>query len=166
MDTNREGLMPEASLYQVNASRGGVPKLPLLEAIIAELGIEGDAVANPDIHGGPDRAVCLYSLDRIEALAAEGHPIAPGTTGENLTLSGLDWDVVQPGVRLRLGQQVLLEVTRFTTPCSTIRGSFKDRDSNRIHQSVHPGWSRVYARVVSGGTVRPGDAVELVGGAE
>lgn len=154
--------MTSGSIYQINASNGGVPKLPVLEATIGELGIEGDAVANPDIHGGPERAVSLYSMERIEALAAEGHPIAPGTTGENLTLRGIDWDRVTPGAQLRLGGAVLLEITRYTTPCSTIRGSFKDKDSNRIHQNLHPGWSRAYARVITGGTVHPGDAVELL----
>ena len=158
--------MGEATVYQLNASRGGVPKLPLVEAVIGELGIEGDAVANPDIHGGPERAVCLFSLERIEALAGEGHPIAPGSTGENLTLRGLDWNAIQPGVHLRVGNDVLLEITRFTTPCSTIRGSFKDRDSNRIHENLHPGWSRAYAKVLSTGTVHSGDAVELLVGAQ
>lgn len=154
--------MHEATIYQLNVSRGGVPKLPLLEAVIGELGIEGDAVANPDIHGGPERAVCLYSLERIEALAAEGHPIAPGSTGENITLKGVDWDAIQPGTRIRLGADVLLEVTRFTTPCATIRASFKDRDSNRIHENLHPGWSRAYARVLATGMVRPGDRVHVM----
>ncbi|MGE3075319.1 MAG: MOSC domain-containing protein [Dehalococcoidia bacterium] len=150
------------SIVQLSSSKGGVPKLPLLEAVIGELGIIGDAVANPDIHGGPERAVCLYSADRIESLVAEGHPIAPGTVGENITIRGIDWDAVQPESRLRLGREVLLEITRYTTPCTTIRASFKDHDSNRIHQNVHPGWSRVYAKVIAGGTVRPGDTVELL----
>jgi MOSC domain-containing protein YiiM len=158
--------MTSGSLYQINASRGGVPMLPILEATVGELGIDGDAVANPDIHGGPERAVSLYSMERIEALAAEGHPIAPGTTGENLTLRGIDWDQVAPGAQLRLGEAVLLEITRYTTPCSTIRGSFKDNDSNRIHQNLHPGWSRAYAKVLSGGVIRPGDPVELLGAPE
>lgn len=158
--------MSEATVYQLNSSRGGVPKLPLLEAVVGELGIEGDAVANPDIHGGPERAVCLFSLERIEELVKEGHPIAPGTTGENITVRGIDWDAVQPGVRLALGSEVVLEITRFTTPCSTIRGSFRDRDSNRIHENLHPGWSRAYARVISGGTLRPGDAVSLLAAAK
>ncbi|HNO66347.1 MAG TPA: MOSC domain-containing protein, partial [Tepidiformaceae bacterium] len=117
-----------ASVHQISVSQGGVPKLPVLEAAVGELGLAGDAVANPDIHGGPERAVCLYSLELIEALAAEGHPIAPGTAGENVTIRGLDWSLIQPGARVRVGEQVLLEVTRFTTPCATIRPSFKDRD--------------------------------------
>lgn len=149
------------TIVQVSSSKGGVPKLPLLEALIGELGIEGDAVAHPEIHGGPERAICLYSVEVIEALAAEGHPIRPGSAGENVTVRGIDWSAVVPGVTLRLGAEVTLEVTRYTTPCATIRGSFKDRDSNRIHHNAYPGWSRVYAKVVAGGTVRPGDSVRI-----
>ena len=52
-------------------------------------GLEGDRHRNRKLHGGPDRALCLFSLERIEALQAEGHPIEPGTLGENLTLA--DW---------------------------------------------------------------------------
>jgi MOSC domain-containing protein YiiM len=150
------------TIVQLSVSKGGVPKRPVLEVDVNELGLDGDGHDYPDIHGGPERAVCLFSLERIQALAAEGHPIAPGTTGENVTIQGVDWEHVQPGTRLRLGPEVLLEVTRFTTPCTTIRGSFKDRDSNRIHENLHPGWSRAYARVLSPGTVRAGDPVELL----
>jgi hypothetical protein len=78
-------------------------------------------------------------------------------------VAGIDWTLVRPGMRLSLGADVVLEITRFTTPCTTIRGSFRDRDSNRIHQNLHPGWSRAYARVVAGGRIRTGDPVELSG---
>jgi MOSC domain-containing protein YiiM len=98
----------------------------------------------------------------IHALQAEGHPIDVGTAGENVTLEGLDWDQVVPGTRLQLGEQVLLEVTSFTTPCKTIRASFREESFVRISQKLHPGWSRVYARVLSEGEVHFGDAVELL----
>ena len=104
-----------------------------------------------------------FSRLRPAALRAEGHPISPGTAGENVTLSGIDWDEVVPGARLRLGP-VLLEVTAFAWPCKTIRGSFLRGDSKRISQRIHPGWSRVYARVLAEGTLRVGDVAELVQG--
>jgi MOSC domain-containing protein YiiM len=97
-------------------------------------------------------------MDRIEALQREGHAIAPGTTGENLTIRGLDWDTITPGVRLRAGG-VTMEITAYASPCKSIRPSFADENSNRISQQLHPGWSRVYARVVESGALRVGDAV-------
>ena len=96
--------MIKPSIFQINVSPGGVPKLPVRSAEVTALELVGDAHNNNVVHGGPTRAVCLYSLERILALQAEGHPIFPGATGENVTLAGVDWDAVVPGVRLQAGR--------------------------------------------------------------
>jgi MOSC domain-containing protein YiiM len=139
-----------------------VPKLPRASCAIGFGGLHGDWQTDRENHGGPDRAISLYSLEVIEALRAEGHPIAPGTTGENLTLSGLDWATLGPGARMAIGD-VRLEITSYAWPCSNINASFCDGRSVRISQKVHPGWSRLYARVLREGTVQLGDRVELSG---
>jgi len=148
-------------LESINRSRGGVPKTSVFEALITSQGLDGDHQRDIYDHGGQNRAVVLFSLDLIHALRDEGHPIAAGTTGENLTVSGIDWSSVRPGSELLIGD-VQLVVTEYTAPCETIRDSFLDDDFTRISQKVHPGWSRVSARVVVGGIVRPGDAVSHV----
>ena len=153
------------TVASVNTSRGGVPKTSVFEAFIADTGVSGDVQANTVHHGGPDRAVVLYSLDVIRALQAEGHPIGPGTTGENVTVSGVDWTSIVPGTRLQVGG-ALLEITKYTTPCVKIADSFLERAFIRIGQDQRPGWSRVCARVLEPGLVRPGDHVEVVGSAE
>lgn len=153
---------PTASIQQINASDGGVPKTPLDVADVNELGITVDRQRNTKAHGGPDRALCLFSGDVIEALRAEGHPIGPGDAGENMTLRGLDWAAVGPGSRLRLGESVLVEVTRYTTPCGHVAKFFRDGDFLQISQDEHPGRSRVYARVLRTGRLRPGDPVEVL----
>ena len=147
-------------VFSINCSPGGVPKLPVAEALFAEFGVFGDDQRNKKYHGGPDRAVCLFSLERIRALQEEGHPISTGSTGENLTVSGIDWDLVTPECVLEVGDAVL-EITAYTTPCKTIRDSFIDRNFMRISHRLHPGWSRVYARVLKEGLVRTGDRVSL-----
>jgi MOSC domain-containing protein YiiM len=149
-------------VVSLNRSHGGVPKLATDSATVTVLGLEGDRQRHLEFHGGPDRALCLYSAERIAALAVEGHPIAAGTTGENVTIAGLDWGRVVPGVRLRLGDRVLVEVTAWAAPCRTIRESFIGGRSGRISQKAHPGWSRVYARVLAEGPLRAGDGVALV----
>jgi MOSC domain-containing protein YiiM len=143
----------------INVSSGGVPKRPVPTVHIGRAGLEGDGHDDPR-HGGPDAAVCLSSLEIITRIAGEGHPIAPGSTGENLTIEGLDWSRVAPGVRLRIGE-VMLEVTTFTAPCRTIRAAFREGDFTRIHQAQHPGESRVYARVLTEGSVRTGESIEM-----
>lgn len=89
--------MVEGRVEQINASDGGVPKRPLPDGEVTAGGLRGDRQRNLQFHGGPDRAVVLYSLERIHSLQEEGHPITPGAIGENLTVSGLDWDLVVPG---------------------------------------------------------------------
>lgn len=149
------------AIFQINISKGGVPKLGVRSAELDALGVKGDEHRDLEHHGGPERAVCLYSLEHIQALQAEGHPIFPGSVGENLTVSGLDWQQVTPGARLRVGEQALLEVTQYTVPCSNIRASFSGEEIGRILQSKFPGWSRVYAKVLQGGAIRVGDRVVL-----
>jgi MOSC domain-containing protein YiiM len=150
-----------ARVVQVNVNpEGGVPKLPVPEAFVSVFGVQGDLQRDIMFHGGPYRAVSLFSLELIEALQAEGHPIGPGTTGENLTISGLEWSRLAPGDRLRADDQVFLQLTDYAAPCTTIVDSFLRWNVTRIAQQVHPGWSRLYAAVLEEGIVRPGDAVE------
>ena len=149
------------TLHQISIARGGVPKQPIESGFVDRLGIIGDAHRSKD-HGGPDRAVCLFSLDLIQQLHAEGHPIQPGSIGENLTVSGLDWREMSPGTRVFVGDEVLLEITSYTTPCVTIQDSFRDRKIARVSQKVRPGQSRVYARVLETGRIRTGDEVRVV----
>jgi MOSC domain-containing protein YiiM len=152
-----------AVITQINVSPGGVPKLPVPAARVTELGLEGDAHREMKIHGGPQRALCLFSLERIRTLQAEGHRVTPGAIGENLTVEGLDWERVIPGSRLELGDDVVIEITSYTAPCFNIKENFVDGDIARVSQKRHPGSSRVYARVLKTGEIREGDPVRLVG---
>jgi MOSC domain-containing protein YiiM len=149
-----------ARVVQINVNpRGGVPKQQVARVEVTMQGVTGDKQHDRRYHGGPDRAVTLFSYERIQALQDEGHPIAPGTTGENLTISGLDWATLQPGDCLRVGERLCIEITDYAAPCRKIAASFADGLFKRISQKVHPGWSRLCARVLTEGTVREGDAV-------
>ena len=64
----------------LQASDGGAPKSSIPLAEIGPGGVIGDVQGNRRNHGRPWQAVCLYSSDLIEALVAEGHPIAAGST--------------------------------------------------------------------------------------
>ena len=152
-----------AHLAQISVNpEGGVPKYRIAETAITTEGVRGDKQRNRRCHGGPQRAVSLYSRELITQLQAEGHPIDCGTAGENLTLSGLDWAEIKPGAQLQIGDEVLLEITSYVVPCYKITASFAEGNFKRILQKLHPGWSRVYAKVLCAGTVREGDAVVLI----
>jgi MOSC domain-containing protein YiiM len=157
----RTGRPPYPHVHQINVSDGGVPKKPVLEARITKTGLEGDRQRNRTVHGGPDRAVCLFSLEIIERLQDEGHSIEPGSAGENLTLTGLEWNHMRPGAVLTIGPHVRIEIKSYTAPCDLNAHWFREGDFSRISHKKHPGWSRVYAKVLGGGIVRPGDMVKL-----
>jgi MOSC domain-containing protein YiiM len=139
-----------------------VPKLAVREAVLTPGGLEGDRHRVRRYHGGPERAVCLYALERVLELQAEGHPIFPGSAGENLTLVGLDWSRLAPGARLALGEEALVEVSSYTAPCKVIAASFRGGDFKRISQKLRPGHSRLYARVLRPGRISVGEQVRLL----
>ena len=149
-----------AHVAQINTSPGGVPKLPVDGPVeIGPRGVVGDAQADTKHHGSRDQALCLYSTEVIGQLRAEGHPIEPGFAGENLTISGLDWASLQSGDRLRIGADVVAELTWPASPCAKNAAWFLERNYRRMDYGLHPGFSRWYAKVISGGTVSPGAAV-------
>jgi MOSC domain-containing protein YiiM len=148
-------------VFQINVSRGGVPKAGRAQSEITALGLSEDRQRDSDHHGGEDRAVCLYSLECIIELQKQGHSVFPGALGENLTLTGLDWTAIKPGMRLRIGE-LLLETTRYTDPCSNLKPFFLNGDYSRVSQKANPGWSRLYARVLQPGRIQVGDAVHIL----
>jgi MOSC domain-containing protein YiiM len=110
-------------------------------------------------HGRPWQALCLWSLEVIDAFQAAGHPIAPGLAGENITVSGLHWPDVRPGVRIQIGE-VLCEISSYAIPCSQNSGWFLDGEFTLMHHDRGP-VSRVYATVLEPGRIATGDAAIL-----
>jgi MOSC domain-containing protein YiiM len=147
-----------ARISGLQLSGGGVPKIAVDRADVQLTGLVGDWQRNRKYHGGADRALCLYSADLLEVLRQEGHDVVPGALGENVTISGLDWALLRPGARVRLGG-VDAEVTSFAVPCRTIAHVFQSGGYSRINEKRHAGWSRVYVRIVREGTVSIGDPV-------
>ncbi len=154
--------MKTGRIFQINASNGGVPKSPIRQSDVNELGLLTDSQKHKKFHGGPERALCLYSVERIQALQDEGHPIFPGAIGENVTISGVDWDQMVPGVQLQLGDSLVVEVTSYAVPCKQIKESFKEHQFVRVSQKSNPGWARAYTKVIANGRIQVGDAVEVV----
>jgi MOSC domain-containing protein YiiM len=137
----------------------GIFKQPLgREVEIGPLGIAGDAIIDRKHHGGPDQALYLYLQSDYDWWAAElGQALAPGTFGENLTISGLESEQLSVGDRLRLGS-VLLEITSHREPCNTFAMRMGDAGwVRRFHRARRPG---AYCRVLETGFIAPGMAVE------
>ena len=151
-------------IERINTSKGGVPKTPIDETYVDWNGLDGDVQATREHHGRPFQALCLWSAEVIDSLSAGGHPIAYGSAGENVTISGLPWDEVVPGVRLRI-DEVECEVWAYAVPCKKNAQWMNDGDFMRLHhdRGAQEGRavSRVYATVTRRGTIRTGAEVVL-----
>jgi MOSC domain-containing protein YiiM len=156
-------------VQQINISRGGVPKLPIQQAVVTALGIEGDGHAHPEIHGGPKKALLWICGEAIEELKDLGYPLYAGALGENLTSRGVDRRGLRIGQRWRAGG-VVMELTKVRAPCRTIQVYGPDIGQAVYDQSVQSGdWSSprwglsgFYAAVVQPGPIRPGDSLVLL----
>lgn len=122
---------------------------------------EGDEQADQRVHGGPNKAVYAYDREHYDWWKTElpDYAFVNGNFGENLTTEGLPDHAVRLGDEFRLGTAVLMAVQpRF--PCSKLGLRFNDPGmTKRFAQALRHG---IYFRVVREGTVRAGDAIELV----
>jgi len=130
-------------------------KVPRREArLVADFGLEGDRHA-----GRPERQVSILNAETVDELARAGMPVEPGILGENITVEGVPVMELHDGARLRIGQAEL-EITGDRPAC---------REMLEVHVNAlkaMTGRAGKMARVVRGGTVRPGDPIEVIGGAD
>lgn len=147
---------------QLSISKGGLPKYPMLQAWAGPLGLEGDVQRHTEIHGGPLQALLLISQEDLDALREQGFPVVPGSLGENLTVSGIDFRQLRPGMRLRAGDAVI-ELTKVRRPCDQLE-VYNAGARGRIQKAVLAVAARsgYYASVVQPGAIRPGDPIALI----
>lgn len=143
-------------LAQVNTSPGGLPKTAILFARVSRDGVEGDGQRNRKYHGGPDRAVCLFSEELYADLRGDGVDLVNGAVGENFTTRGVDLNGLSRGDRLRVGADCVVEITNVRVPCSTLK-----RWDTRMPKLIE-GRSGWVAKVIAEGVVQPGDVIEVL----
>jgi MOSC domain-containing protein YiiM len=121
-------------------------------------GLVGDAICNRKHHGGVDQAVYLEGSASLDWWASQfGHPVEPGTFGENLVIEGLDNRDVAVGDRFMTGE-VILEATSCRIPCATFAARMNDpKFVKRYTRAARAG---IYCRVISNGIVEAGMPVD------
>ena len=140
--------------------RTGIFKIPIKEPVkVTRLGLEGDVIVSKKHHGGPDQAVYVYGAADYEWWSKElGMEIAPGTFGENLTISELESAQFKIGDFLYVGE-VTLQVTAPRIPCRTFAKRMDDSQwVKRFRHAERPG---LYCRVIKEGFVKTGDVVSM-----
>ena len=118
------------------------------------LGFEGDQVADPVNHGGPDKAVCGYPADHYPFWQKElGRTLPPSAFGENLTLNGLTEDDIHIGDIFQFGEAEI-QFSQPRQPCHKLTKIFEyPKLASRI-QSL--GYCGYYFRVLKQGWIQGG----------
>jgi MOSC domain-containing protein YiiM len=120
----------------------------------------GDYQANRKYHGGPDKAVCVYSVEHYVDLRRElDRPFTAGAFGENLTVVGLTEDRVCIGDTLAIGE-VRIQVSQPRQPCANISKRWEVPRLPRLMETT--GWTGFYCRLLAAGDVGADDAIAVV----
>jgi MOSC domain-containing protein YiiM len=138
----------------------GIYKLPVAGPVHVNAdGLANDTIADTRNHGGPDQAVYVYGGADYARWSAElGLELAPGTFGENLTISDLESAALAIGDRLHVSGAIL-EVTAPRIPCWKLAQRMGDPGFvKRFRAAERPGF---YCRVVCPGELRAGEPVTL-----
>jgi len=165
LDTNASGNKSILSaINKVSVSNSDAPN----SQFVGNLGLDGDEQANPDVHGGIDKAVYAYPIEHYdfwtECLRVNNSSVKKlsfGAFGENLTTQGFTESSVFVGDQWSIGS-VLLEVVRFREPC--FKFNIKMGWSGAAKAMVQSNQSGWYLKVLKTGMIRAGDAVEVLPG--
>ena len=167
-----------ASTIVVAVSRSDTHTFSKLNAeaieLVAGLGVAGDAHQGETVRhrsrvalnpNQPNlRQVHLIHAELFDELRVAGFDIAAGQMGENVTTRGVDLLELPTGTRLRMGDTAVVQVTGLRNPCAQLDGLQpglmaatlgRDDNGNLVRKAG------VMAIVVTGGIVRPGDAIEV-----
>ena len=146
------------AVAHLHASRG-LPKKEVAAVTVGFGGIEGDVQRSRKHHGAPYQALCIWSVDSIDRLRSEGHPIEHGYAGENITVDGIPNGALRPGAHFEVGT-VRGFLSGYAYPCSQNKDWFAGGDFMRMWHGRADD-SRVYAMVTRPGTISAGDPFVL-----
>jgi MOSC domain-containing protein YiiM len=141
-----------------------IAKTPVAGPVaIGVMGLAGDAVAEPDVHGGADKALHLYPRDHYPFWRRHVGPHAlldaPGAFGENIAAWGLTEDRCCIGDRFTLGT-ALVEISHGRQPCWKLDLRFGD--PSIVRTVVATGRCGLYLRVIHAGEAAAGGVMSLV----
>lgn len=140
-------------IVSINISdKKGIRKKPVDEAFINEdYGIKGDAHASSEWH----RQVSLLAIESIRKMQEAGLDVKPGDFAENITTEGIDLLSLPIGTRMRLGKEVIAEVSQIGKECHT-----KCAIYYQAGDCVMPK-EGIFVRILKGGKITVGEQIEI-----
>ncbi|MNW29830.1 6-N-hydroxylaminopurine resistance protein [compost metagenome] len=153
--------MPSPLQYGDKQILSGIRKKPVQHPVmLTHTGVVGDGQADLINHGGPDKAVCIYDIDRYALFEQElGRQLTFGAFGENLSLQGAVEDDVYIGDIFRIGQAVV-QVSQPRQPCFKLAARYDWKELPLRFQLT--GFTGYYFRVLEEGEVALGDSLQLL----
>ena len=153
--------LPQKEVFGDKEIVTGMCKKPVSGPLpLRSLGFEGDGVGDTKNHGGPDKAVCVYSIDHYPFWEkALGITLPAAAFGENLSISNLKEDDVCIGDVFSLGTATV-QISQPRQPCRTLAARYGRNDLVKL--VVDCGFTGFYLRVLQEGEVRVRDPLVLV----
>ncbi|MDB9822422.1 MOSC domain-containing protein [Deltaproteobacteria bacterium] len=134
------------------SEKKGTPKTQVEEiSVIPDHGIDGDA------HAGPwHRQLSFLAFESIERVRVKGLDVTFGDFAENIATLGINWKKIPIGTRLQLGDSALVEITQIGKKChNKCAIYYKAGDCIMPREGI-------FARVLNGGKIRPGDKILIL----
>ena len=157
--------LPRSLEHRGRSVRSGIFKFPIRGALwMGETGLEGDAQADTEHHGGPDKAVCVYATEHLPYWRKRlGLRLEPGAFGENFSTEGLVETEVRIGDVYEVGEAVA-QVSQPRSPCFKLAARHGEKELASWVKET--GFTGFYLRCLKPGEVRAGDEFVRVQEAE
>lgn len=141
-------------VVSINISdKKGIKKTPVSEAMVDEnIGIRGDAHASDRWH----RQISLLAIESIEKMQKMGLNVKPGDFAENITTKGIDLLSLPIGTRLKIGSDVIGEVSQIGKECHS-----KCAIYYQAGDCVMPK-EGIFIRILKGGKIKKGDKINIM----
>lgn len=153
--------LPRPLSHRGKHVRSGFVKSPVSGSLrLGQTGLEGDGQADLKNHGGPEKAVCVYSLEHYPYWQERlDRVLGPAAFGENFSAEGLREPEVCIGDIYRVGSSVV-QVSQPRQPCFKLAARYGIKELALWVQET--GLTGFYFRCLEAGEVRAGDAVVLL----
>jgi len=136
----------------LSVSKGTKKEVVPEATLVQGHGIRGDA------HAGPwHRQVSLLAEESVLKMSKKGLNVGPGAFAENILTRGLGLAELPKGTQLRMGKEVVLQVTQIGKVCHKRCAIYY-----QTGDCVMPR-EGIFAEVIVGGTVKPGDPIVVAG---
>jgi len=134
------------------SEKKGTKKRPVAEVSIKEdYGVVGDAHADCLTH----RQVSLLAQESINKMRRQGFDLQPGDFAENITTEGIDLVSLPIGTRIKVGNEVILEMTQIGKECHAACAIRR-----QVGDCIMPR-EGIFAKVIQGGNIQSGDVIKV-----